>query len=29
MSYSIYQGVPISQIQFNIVRADSGRYRQK
>lgn len=29
MSYSIYQGVPISQIDFNIVKAETGRYRQK
>ncbi len=27
MSYEIYQGVPISKIKFNIVKADRGKYR--
>ena len=29
MSYEIYQGVPISEIKFDIIKATSGKYRYK
>lgn len=29
MSYSIYQGVPISQIDFEVIKADKGKYKGK